>query len=77
MATVENVLVQLQLLNAQAASGIATRGPLSDAIYSDRTLGVAPGRLVYDSVSGQTVTVLGATVAYLPQSMIDGVTSGG
>lgn len=76
MATPGDILVQLQLLNAQAASGIATRGPLSDQVHSDPRLGVAPGRLVYDPVSGQTVTVLGATVVYLPQAMIDEVTNG-
>jgi hypothetical protein len=77
MATPADILVQLQLLNAQAASGLATRGPLSDAIHSDPRLGVAPGRLVYDPVTGQTVIVLGATVVYLPQSMIDEVTNAG
>jgi hypothetical protein len=77
MATPADILVQLQLLNANAASGIATRGPLSDAIHANSMLGVAPGRLVYDAVTGQTVTVLGATVAYVPQTAIDEVSNAG
>jgi hypothetical protein len=77
MATPDSVLAGLQLLNAQAARGIATRGPLSDEIHVDPALGVAPGRIVYDTVTGQKVTVVGATFAYLPQQMIDEVKRGG
>jgi hypothetical protein len=76
VATPDNILTQLQLQNAQAARGLATRGPLSDQIHAASELGVAPGRLVYDRVTGQTVTVLGATVAYLPQAMLDEVNRG-
>lgn len=77
MATPADILTELQLLNAQKAAGLATRGPLSDQIQAQTSLGVAPGRLVYDHVTGQTVTVLGATVAYLPQTAIDGASHAG
>jgi hypothetical protein len=77
MATPADILTELQLLNAHKAAGLATRGPLSDQIHAQVSLGVAPGRLVYDHVTGQTVVVLGATVAYIPQSSIDGATNAG
>jgi len=77
MATPDNILTQLELLNAQAAQGLATRGPLSDQIHASAGAGVAPGRLVYDTVTGSIVTVLGATVAYVPQSLIDEVKNAG
>lgn len=77
MSNSELMVQGLQLLAAQAASKIATRGPISDGIHRGENLGVAPGRLVYDPVSGQTVTVIGATVAYLPQATIEEATRGG
>lgn len=77
MATPADILTELQLLNAQKAAGISTRGPLSDQIHAQSALGVAPGRLVYDHVTGQTVIVLGATVAYVPQTAIDGASNAG
>ena len=65
MSALDGMIARLQLMNARGARGIATRGPLSDAVQKVANTGVLPGRLVYDPVSGQTVEVVGSATAYL------------
>lgn len=68
-------ITKLQTLNARGASAIATRGALSDQHVTLANSGVAPGRTVIDSVSGQYVTVLGSSVVYLTPEQIEGATN--
>lgn len=65
MASPDNLITRLQTLAASGASGIATRGGLAAANEVVGGAGYAPGRLVYDTVTGQVVTVVGSTTAYL------------
>lgn len=72
----DNLLTRLTILSAQGASGIATRGDLSATVAQVANTGVKPGRLVYDPVTGQTVTVVGSATAYLTQEQIGAVENG-
>lgn len=65
MSSPDNVLTRLQTLAATGASGIATQGSIAAKAEAIGGPGFAPGRMVYDSVTGQFVEVIGSTVAYL------------
>lgn len=65
MSAPDNVLLRLQTLKAQGASGIATKGSHAAQHAAAGGPGFAPGRMVYDTVTGQIVTVIGSTVAYI------------
>lgn len=68
-------LTKLQYLSARGAAGIATRGALSDQHVTLAGAGVAPGRTVIDSVTGQPVTVIGSSVVYLTPEQVAGATN--
>lgn len=76
MATGNDLLRGLVIINAQQASGIATKGAISERVLLNPAIGTLVGRRVYDTVTGQWVTVVGATVAYLPESMLAEVSGG-
>lgn len=65
MASPDNVLTRLQTLAAAGASGIATQGSIAAKSGLVGGTGFAAGRMVYDSVTGQFVEVVGSTVAYI------------
>ena len=66
MSEPDNVMLGLELLAARGASGIATQGSIAGKSEVVGGPGFAPGRLVYDTVTGQVVTVIGSTTAYVP-----------
>lgn len=65
------MLQGLQLLNARGASGLITAVSPHAKLAGINGTGFVAGRKVYDSVTGQVVTVVGATTAYIPQKAID------
>lgn len=72
-----NVVTGLQALNAQGAAGIATRGDVAHSSLAGQVYGVKPGRKVYDPITGQFGTVVGATTVYLaPDQLPKGANSG-
>lgn len=77
MAETHDVVTRLKTLAALGAAGIATAGPLTSHHTKIGGAGVAAGRLVYDTVTGQTVTVVSSTIAYVPASMIEEAQNGG
>lgn len=70
-------LQRLQILNAQGASGLITGVSPHAQLAKINGTGFAPGRKVYDPVTGQTAVVVGATTAYIPQQAIDEVKANG
>lgn len=65
MASQDNVVTRLQTLAIAGASGIATQGGLAAKADAVGGPGFAPGRMVYDKVTGQFVQVVGSTVVHI------------
>ncbi|MGH9770097.1 MAG: hypothetical protein ACRD4Q_00105 [Candidatus Acidiferrales bacterium] len=63
-------IAALRTLKARHAAGIATRGPLSDVVHKAAGVGHVPGRMVYDTVTGQFVHVVGVGVAHVHASNV-------
>jgi len=61
----DNILTRLQTLAIAGASGIATQGGIAAKSEAIGGAGFAPGRMVYDKVTGQFVEIVGSTVAHL------------
>lgn len=74
---IDNLITRMKTINATTAAPIVAHGPLSDQVAPLAGTGVAAGRKVWDNVTGQWVTVVGSTTAYLPQSVIDEVNNAG
>lgn len=55
----------LATLKASGASKVATRGGVVPSFIEAGSAGVAPGRKVYDTVTGQFVEVVGVGTATL------------
>ena len=60
------LLTQLATLKASNASKVATKGSLAPRFVEAGGSGVVPGRVVYDTVTGQFVEVIGVGTATLP-----------
>lgn len=67
---ISNVITGLQVIGAQNASGIATRGTSAQRLALLAQAGVVPGVKVVDSVTGQQVEVVSVGVAYLTQEVL-------
>lgn len=65
MSSKDSTIVRLQTLAAQGASKIATHGSIASKASAVGGLGFAPGRMVYDKVTGQIVEVIGSTTVHL------------
>lgn len=61
----KQIELKLQTLALRGATGIATRGELSGSVYRLTGTQVLPARQVYDTVTGQVVTVVGSGVLHL------------
>ncbi|MGH9487151.1 MAG: hypothetical protein ACRD04_06115 [Terriglobales bacterium] len=71
-----NLLTRLRLLKAKDAAGVATRGPLSDSLHKAAGVGFVPGRVVYDTVTGQFVQVAAVGTALVHPSKMPEETNG-
>lgn len=76
MDSISNVLLSLQRLNVGGANGIATRSLADGTLAHVNGADIAPGRRVWDSVTGQWVEVVSAGHVYLPAAVIEGVKGG-
>jgi hypothetical protein len=70
---IEPMLSGLKVLAAKHALGLATQGTARSRLAALGGASVAPGRIVIDSVTGQTVTVESVATVYLPQEVINAV----
>lgn len=70
MAAHKDIVTRLATLAARGALGVATKGGLHSHHLAIGGAGVAPGRLVYDTVTGQVVEVVSSTIAHVPVSLI-------
>lgn len=68
-----NLITSLKVLNAKHALGLATSGTAEQRLSLLAGGGVAVGTKVRDSVTGQTVEVISAGVAYLPEEVLNAV----
>lgn len=68
---IDNLITSMVTASINEAVPVVQHGPLQDQSAGLNGTGLAAGRKVYDTVTGQWVTVVGATTAYIPQSTID------
>lgn len=70
---VDNLITRMKTARINDGLNVVRQGPLSDQGAKLNGTGFAPGRRVYDSVTGQVVEVVGATIATVPAAALEGV----
>lgn len=62
----DKLLATLQTVNLRGVLQAGVTAPLSTRVDTVHASGVAPGRMVLDTVTGQMVEVVSTTTVYLP-----------
>jgi len=66
----EKLVTRLQTFNLRGGWAVGVGTPLSGQALTVVAHGVAPGRKVVDTVTGQTVEVISSTTVHLPSDAI-------